>query len=347
MFFDKKMGMEECCSTSRPMEYPQKNEVKVETLINNKNNNKISKIDKKQIIKIQSYYRGMKVRKKLKKQLSTSSYFISNETNINFAEISSQEYKNLIKLYPQIISNNKNIKIIENKLLNNKELYYGEYDIFKKSKEGRGILVTQEGSKYWGYFKNDKKNIKGKLKHYEGDIYEGEWLDDMANGKGKYIHIDGTIYDGGWKNDKQEGFGIETWNDGSYYEGNYVNGKKEGKGKYKWSDGSSYEGEFKGNAINGKGKYIWNNKRIYEGDWVNNKMMGHGVFIWPDGRKYKGAYIDDKKEGYGVYYWPDGRIYEGMWKDGHQNGEGVLFDPNINKKRKGLWKNGKKIKWLE
>ena len=69
-------------------------------------------------------------------------------------------------------------------------------------------------------------------------------------------------------------------------------------------------------------------------------MMGHGVFIWPDGRKYKGAYIDDKKEGYGVYYWPDGRIYEGMWKDGHQNGEGVLFDPNINKKRKGLWKNG-------
>ena len=76
-------------------------------------------------------------------------------------------------------------------------------------------------------------------------------------------------------------------------------------------------------------------------------MKGYGVFIWPNGRKYKGEYVDDKKEGYGTYYWPDGRIYEGMWKNGYQNGEGELFDPNLNKKRKGIWKNGKKVKWIE
>ena len=54
-----------------------------------------------------------------------------------------------------------------------------------------------------------------------------------------------------------------------------------------------------------------------------------------------------KKKDMGHFFWPDGRIYEGMWKNGLQNGEGELFDPNLNKKRKGIWRNGKKIKWLE
>ena len=55
-------------------------------------------------------------------------------------------------------------------------------------KEGRGILVTKNSSKYYGYFKKCKKNIKGKLSIYEVDIYEGEWLDDKTTGKGN-IHI--------------------------------------------------------------------------------------------------------------------------------------------------------------
>ena len=341
--FFQKMG--NCCNLNKPNEMPDNNEVYVDSLSQSVNNYNIYQ---NKIEKIQSYYRGMKIRKKLKKIKTNSFYKESKETNINYLEINSKEYEELEQLYPPIFFENIcNIQLVKNILLENKELYYGEFDVIRKMKEGRGILVTPEGSKYSGYFKNNKKNIKGKLHHYEGDIYIGEWLDDKANGKGKYIHIDGTTYDGGWKNDKQEGFGIEMWNDGSYYEGYYVNGKKEGKGKYKWSDGSSYEGDFKDNAINGKGKYIWENKRKYEGDWVNNKMKGNGIFIWPDGRKYKGEYVDDKKEGHGIYYWPDGRIYDGMWKNGFQNGEGVLFDPNLNKRRKGIWKNGKRIKWIE
>ena len=47
------------------------------------------------------------------------------------------------------------------------------------------------------------------------------------------------------------------------------------------------------------------------------------------------------------YEGTDGRIYEGMWKNGHQNGEGELFDPNLKQKRKGIWKHGQRIKWLE
>ena len=240
-----------CCTSNKLAENPESNEVEIEPLSNNISNYDIYQ---NYIEKIQSYFRGMKTRKRLKKQRTTSSYLISNETNLHFTEITSKEFEDFLKLYPPIDLDDNNIQIVKNIILDNKELYYGEYDKEKKSKEGRGILVNKDGTKYYGYFKNNKKNIKGKLKYFEGDIYEGEWLDDRANGKGKYIHADGTTYEGEWVNDKQEGYGLEIWNDGSYYEGYYKNGKKEGKGLYKWADGSSYEGDFKENTINGKGK---------------------------------------------------------------------------------------------
>ena len=93
-----------------------------------------------------------------------------------------------MKKYPKLNSNNNNnIQIVKNILLDNKELYYGEYSE-KNMKEGRGILVKKNSSKYYGYFKKYKKNIKGKLSIYEVDIYEDEWLDDKTTGKGN-IHI--------------------------------------------------------------------------------------------------------------------------------------------------------------
>ena len=48
---------------------------------------------------------------------------------------------------------------------------------------------------------------------------------------------------------------------------------------------------------------------------MNNKLEGKGVFIWPDGRKY--------------------------------DGEGEFYFPSENKWKKGIWKEGKRLKWLE
>ena len=56
-----------------------------------------------------------------------------------------------MKKYPKLNSNNNNnIQIVKNILLDNKELYYGEYSE-KNMKEGRGILVKKNSSKYYGY----------------------------------------------------------------------------------------------------------------------------------------------------------------------------------------------------
>ena len=303
------------------------------------------------LIKLQSHYRGIKLREKIRNTLNEMDEGIKNSEQQNIDSLSilvtDEELNLLLKNYPPL--NDKiEVEIISPiEYPTNNSIYYGEWDINNNVRHGRGILVWPEGSKYSGYWVNDKANIKGKLIHSDGDIYEGEWLDDKPHGKGIYIHKDGTIYEGEWKQDKQDGIGKEKWPDGAFYEGQYKNGKKNGKGKFHWSDGSYYEGNFVDNNISGEGLYIFNDKRKYKGRWLNNKLDGYGVFTWPDGRRYEGNYKNDKKEGFGTFRWNDGKKYKGNWKNGKQNGNAEFFFPLQKIWRKGIWEDGKRIKWVD
>lgn len=89
----------------------------------------------------------------------------------------------------------------------NRSIYYGEWNVDNDQRHGRGIQCWIDGSRYEGYWKNDKANLKGMLFHADGDVYEGEWLDDKAHGFGIYTHTDGAKYEGNWKEDKQDGKG--------------------------------------------------------------------------------------------------------------------------------------------
>ena len=157
--------------------------------------------------------------------------------NDNYQEISTDkipdsEFKEFLIQYPKIeddvIVEARNPQ--ENKA--EKTIYYGEWDIAKNVRHGRGIQLWPDGAKYVGYWKNDAANGKGKLYHADGDIYEGDWVNDKPNGFGIYTHADGTRYEGEWSDDKQEGNGKEFWPDGAIYEGQYKDGKKNGQGKY-------------------------------------------------------------------------------------------------------------------
>ena len=315
------------------------------------------------IIKLQSLFRGYRLRSLLKKSynlknptfnksLTTQNNQFSQIKNINFSQktltskITDEEIRDLLINYPPLIFQNENLQFKKKINLENFTQYYGEFDINTGKRYGRGIQLWNDGSRYEGYWINDKTNIKGKLKHNDGDIYDGEWYDDKANGHGIYFYKDGSKYDGEWKNDKKEGYGIETGNDGSKYTGFYKNGMKNGKGKYEHNDGSFYEGNFVDDYIEGKGLYIWSDGKKYEGEWKNNKMDGYGIFIWPDGRKYEGNYKCGKKNGYGVFRWKDdGKIYRGEWKNGKQNGKADYYNGDIW--RKSIWFEGKKIKYVD
>lgn len=69
-------------------------------------------------------------------------------------------------------------------------------------REGRGVQVWKDGSKYTGYWKNDMAHGKGRLLHADGDVFEGEWYFDKAEGRGTYEHMDGAKYVGEWKEDR-------------------------------------------------------------------------------------------------------------------------------------------------
>ena len=66
--------------------------------------------------------------------------------------------------------------------INNKQIYFGEWDKNNNVKHGRGIQLWPDGALFSGYWKNGKACGKGKLKHSDGDIYEGDWLDDKPCG---------------------------------------------------------------------------------------------------------------------------------------------------------------------
>jgi hypothetical protein len=50
---------------------------------------------------------------------------------------------------------------------------------FHKQRFGKGILISADGSKYDGQFKNDKKHGKGVLTDFTGK-YDGPFVDDKV-----------------------------------------------------------------------------------------------------------------------------------------------------------------------
>ena len=65
-------------------------------------------------------------------------------------------------------------------------MYQGEWLVNTNQKDGRGVQIWPDGSRYDGFWKDGMANGFGRLVHAEGDVYEGEWTDDKANGYGVY-----------------------------------------------------------------------------------------------------------------------------------------------------------------
>ena len=220
-------------------------------------------------------------------------------------------------------------------------VYKGYWNINKK-KNGFGILVNTDGSKYEGTFRNGKLEGLGRYITIVGDFFEGNFINGSANGYGIFIHSDGSIYKGNWKNDLPWGDGEEWSFDGSYYKGDFLQGKKCGIGEFRWKDGSIYLGGVNNDLLNGEGIYSWADGKRYKGLWKDNEMYGKGVLENIDGSKYDGVFVKNKKQGYGKYYYNKDKYYEGEWFNGKQHGKGKLVKNNIVEE--GIWDEGKRLK---
>lgn len=87
-------------------------------------------------------------------------------------------------------------------VLENGAVYQGEWLVDENQKDGRGVQIWPDGSRYDGFWRDGMANGYGRLVHAEGDVYEGEWTEDKANGYGVYTHFNGSRYEGQWFQDK-------------------------------------------------------------------------------------------------------------------------------------------------
>ena len=146
-------------------------------------------------------------------------------------------------------------------------VYEGEWNI-EGEPDGRGSLVTSDGSFQEGLWQAGKANGKGRLvfnmtkekarytKYCKCSVYVGDWHDGKKHGQGKLTDTDGTIYGKG----------------NTVYNGDFIGDVKEGQGEQTDADGH-YIGEFKDDAKHGKGVWTSDGNR-YEGEWSRGFKEG-------------------------------------------------------------------------
>jgi hypothetical protein len=232
--------------------------------------------------------------------------------------------------------------------LDDGRIYEGEWDK-DGNQHGLGTMITADGSKIVGVFKEGQVDGMGRMIQSSGIVLEGQFKDGELHGNATIQAKKGAKFEGEVKAGKMDGKGTEEWPDGIKYEGEYKGGLKHGKGTLIMPDGSKYTGQFKKNNIEGKGTMEYKNGNKYTGKWKNGKMNGYGVFEWADRRVYEGEFKDDIRHGNGKLTYPDGRVYDGEWVEGKQHGEAnstfLGKDGQITTKR-GVWEDGNRVKWV-
>jgi len=131
---------------------------------------------------------------------------------------------------------NKFSKQLNNLIINNMNYQEIKYN----NKNGR--------KRYIGQVLNGIPEGKGTMHWNNGDRYEGEWKNNKKEGRGIYYLGDGEFkgdrYEGDYKNGKAEEKGIYYYANGDRYEGEFKNGKREGKGIYYFANGDRTIVEF-------------------------------------------------------------------------------------------------------
>ena len=73
-------------------------------------------------------------------------------------------------------------------------------------------------------------NCFGEEKYDNGDKYLGQWKDNKRNGQGTYTYANGDKYVGQYIDGKINGQGTYTFADGDKYVGQYIDDKRSGQG---------------------------------------------------------------------------------------------------------------------
>ena len=278
----------------------------------NNNQNALKKSISSEEISISNKNKTDKIKEKNDETKSINSFKINEEINSIKEENKENDIINKKNPVTNIIRINKipnpkqseknthNIKLSNNMIqrsitynLTTKKYPNGTYKgiICNGKREKNGIMFFDNGAKYEGQWKNDKKHGKGVFtsshyfdcKNFVGMKYEGDFKDDKFEGYGVTTYTNGDKYEGEWKNNKQYGKGVVTYFNGEKYDGEWIDGFFDGIGIFYLKNGERYEGRFKDNKYNGYGKYFYLNGEWLEGIFKNDHPSGNCLLHKKDG----------------------------------------------------------------
>ena len=321
----------------------------------------------KNIIKIQSLFRGYIVRKNFENKNS-----ISNNDNIE-EEIEEEDclgFKMNVTFTETVFSSKSinNSKILEDNYNHN---IIKIIDIDSQGSESALFPFNIKNKmkmkyKYSGYVYKKNKTKREKVYQNSSSLSEEKISDNkedksglVKEGFGKFIFDDGTEFCGIFHNNILQNYGKYTSinhkdnnekeiiiTDNSNFEefiGEYNNYVPDGFGIYKnFITNLKVKGIFKGNYISGIGiEDSVEGDYIYYGDFINNKKEGYGTIEWKDGSKYQGEFKDNQINGYGMIKYPDNKFYQGEVKNARMEGFGEFFWKD-EKRYIGNYKNDKR-----
>ncbi|CAD8162019.1 unnamed protein product [Paramecium octaurelia] len=242
--------------------------------------------------------------------------------------------------------------------------YFGQMANGKRN--GKGVLICNNGRTYEGHFENDRKHGQGyeklpdnsiyegmyingkpegmgKFNWANGESYEGGWLNGLKHGQGLWVGVNKDSYIGEWKMGSPNGYGVYVTVSGDKYEGEFHNNLKHGQGIEYLSNGDIYKGQYANGKPEGQGEYSWNSGSYYNGTFVNGFRHGKGTWIKDKNAQqsdcYEGEYVNDKKCGFGIYRWETGSRYEGNFYEDMRHGFGKMFW-NDGSYYSGMWEKG-------
>ena len=223
--------------------------------------------------------------------------------------------------------------------LKNKNIFYeGEFENNKKN--GYGILTLNDGSKVYGYWKNNEILNIGKIITKKGEIYNGEIKNNKKEGCGYEYFPTYEKYEG-FYSDNKFSFGIYHFFNGNKYYGNFKENKMHGFGTFRYISNEFYCGNFYLGKKQGAGRYYYSNGDIYEGFWFDDLRNGFGILKFKNGDNYTGEFIKDIKHGIGIFYKKkNGEYYIGEFEYNQKQGIGTIYNENCNYNYEGSMYKG-------
>ena len=207
----------------------------------------------------------------------------------------------------------------------------------KEIHQGYSVMKYSDGTKYEGYWVNNKKHGKGVFTYKNGARYEGNFENDMKSGAGKFYWPGGDRFEGTFKDDDFYE-GKLFFYDGKVCSGRFSRGVLNGKGRCVDKKGEIIEGAFSNGKLNGEGKIISYNKNlVMTGTFKNNHLNGTGSLLIKDVGEIKGVWEDGsfvkpvdnksfKENNFKINFWRKKSIIKLIKEDMVGNGYKVDYD---------------------